>query len=180
MSVFVASEVPWNRIWHFNFEETETKKVGILAETYINLDQIHHIRNNWLGPIFFSLGDSHTKGLLVLLHLCLEDVNEVDTDPKGRFVSFKVTLSNDKVLCVYTLTIAPGNSCLEGVSLETLNVLWIKWRGMVELKHFINTISIMLCQNPLWIIDWRIYEEERIKIRLSSPTTIDLLALDLR
>ena len=77
------------------------KNVTILTETQINLNQIHHIRNNCLDTIFFSLEDSHTKGLLVLLHLGLEGVTEVDTDPKGRIVSFKVTPSNDSVLCVY-------------------------------------------------------------------------------
>ena len=49
--------------------------------------------------MFFSPGDSHTKGMLFLLHLGLEGITEVDTDPKGRFVSFKVTPSNDRVLC---------------------------------------------------------------------------------
>ena len=72
-----------------------------LTETHINLGQIHHIGNNWLGAIFFSSGDSHTKGVLVLLHLGLERVTEVDNDPKGKFVFFKVTPSNDRVLCVY-------------------------------------------------------------------------------
>ena len=43
--------------------------------------------------IVTKTGDSHTKSL--------EGVTEVDTDPKERFVSFKVTPSNDKVLCVY-------------------------------------------------------------------------------
>ena len=71
-----------------------------------------------MGAIFFSPGDIHTKRLLVLLHLGLEGVTEVNTDLKGRFVSFKVTASNDRVLCVYVLDIAPGNSCLEGVSLK--------------------------------------------------------------
>ena len=28
-------------------------------------------------------------------------MTEVDTDPKGSFVSFKVTPSNDRVLCAY-------------------------------------------------------------------------------
>ena len=51
-----------------------------------------------MGPIFLSPEASHTK---TLLHLGLESVAEVDTDPKGRFLSFKVTLSNDRVLCVY-------------------------------------------------------------------------------
>ena len=35
--------------------------------------------------------------MLVLLHLG----PKVDTYPKGRFVSFKCTPSNDRVLCVY-------------------------------------------------------------------------------
>ena len=105
--------------------------VSILTETHINLDQIHHIRNNWLGAIFFSPGDSHTKGLLVLLHLGLEGVTEDDTDPKERFVFFKVTPCNDRVLCVYALGIAPGNGCLEGVSLKNYKIILnIKMRGM--------------------------------------------------
>ena len=116
------------------FSRKKNKDISILTETHINHDQIHHqihIRNNWLGPIFFSPGDSHTKGLLVLLHLGLEGVTEVDTDPKGRFVSFKVTPSNDRVLCVYALGIAPGNSCLEGLSLKDYKIIWkIKMREM--------------------------------------------------
>ena len=57
------------------------------------------MRNNWLGPIFLSPGSSHTKRFISQLHPGLESVAEVDTDPKGIFVSFKVTLSNNAVLC---------------------------------------------------------------------------------
>ena len=45
-------------------------------------------------PIFFSPGDTHIKGMLFLLHLGLEGVTEIDTDPKERFVFFDVTTSN--------------------------------------------------------------------------------------
>ena len=48
--------------------------------------------------------------MLVLLHLGLEGVTEIETDPKGRFVTFKVTPSNDRVLCVYACS---GNSTRE-------------------------------------------------------------------
>ena len=124
------------------------KDVIILTETRINLDQIHNIRNNCLGTIFFSPGGGQIKRLLVLLHLGPEGVTELDTDPKGRFVSFKVTPSNDRVLCVYARS---GHSTREQLSrgrlfaglqsymknkneesekkkkyLETLIVLWIK------------------------------------------------------
>ena len=105
------------------FWRKRNKDVSILTETHTNLDQIHHLRNNWLGTIFFSPGDSHTKGLLVLFHLGLEGVTEVDTDLKGRFVSFKVTPSNDRVLCVCAMGIVPGNSCLDGVSLKDYKII---------------------------------------------------------
>ena len=52
-----------------------------------------------MGAILFSPGDTHTKEMLFLLHLGLEGITEVDTDPKGRFVSFKVTPSNVSSLC---------------------------------------------------------------------------------
>ena len=54
-----------------------------------------------LGSHLVSPGDSHTKALLFKLYLGLEDVTEVDNDLKGRLVSFRVALSNERVLCVY-------------------------------------------------------------------------------
>ena len=99
--MLVASEIPLSRTWHLSFAEKRNKDIDFLIETHINHDQTHHIRKNWLGPIFFCPKDSHTKGLLVLFYLSLEGINEVGTDPKGRFVSFKVTPFNDRFLCVY-------------------------------------------------------------------------------
>ena len=84
-----------------NFAESKTESLVFLTETHINHDQIYHIRNNWLDPIFFSIGDSYTEGLLVLLHVVLNGITEVDTDPKGRFVSIKDTSSSERVLSVY-------------------------------------------------------------------------------
>ena len=82
------------------FCRKQNKDNSILTETHINHDKIHQIINNWLGPIFLSPRNIHTKGLLGQLHPGLEGVTEVDTDPKERFVSFKITLSNNRVLCV--------------------------------------------------------------------------------
>ena len=39
--------------------------------------------------------------MLVLLRLGLTGITEVDTDPNRKFVFFKVTLSDDRVLCLY-------------------------------------------------------------------------------
>ena len=82
-----------------DFYRKQNKCMSILTESNIKHDQILHIRNNWLGPIFLSPGSSLTKGFIAQLHPGLEGVTEVDTDPKGRFVLFKVTLSNNRVLC---------------------------------------------------------------------------------
>ena len=63
--------------------------------------------------------------MLVLLHLDLEGIIEVETDPKGVFVSFKVSSSNDRVLCVYTPSeyIALGDSWLGGVLLKDYKII---------------------------------------------------------
>ena len=82
-----------------DFYIKQNNYISILTESHIKHDQILHIRNNWLGPIFLSPGSSHTKEFIAQLHPGLEGVTEVDTDPKGRFASFKVTLSNNRFLC---------------------------------------------------------------------------------
>ena len=58
--------------------------------------------------------------MLFLLHLGLEGITEVDTDPKGRFVSFKVTTSNESSLFVPLQGIAAENSLLGGRFFEGL------------------------------------------------------------
>ena len=65
------------------------------------------------------------------------------------------------------------------IILGDLIVLWIKWRGIVVIKHFIDVVSIIPCPNTSWIMDWRIYGERKTQVPLSSLTTIDLLAQDL-
>ena len=65
------------------FCRNRNKDVNILTETHIKLDEIHRIKNNWLGVIFFSPGD-----VLVLLHLGLEGVTEVCTDPEKEVCVF--------------------------------------------------------------------------------------------
>ena len=74
-------------IWQdlsLEFYRKQNKDIGILTKIHVNHDQIHHIRNNWLGPIFFCLGDNHTEGLLVLIHSGLEGPTEADNGPKRR------------------------------------------------------------------------------------------------
>ena len=79
---------------------------------------IKYIIQEIIFPIFFSPGDTHTKGMLFLLHLGLQGVTEVDTDPKERFASFKVTTSNERSLFVPLQSIASQSSWLGGAFLK--------------------------------------------------------------
>ena len=110
--------------------------------------------------------------MLFLLHLGLEGVTEVDNDPKERFVSLKVTTSNESCLFVPLQSIAPENSWLGGVFFEGLQkYMQNKNEGnenktmlgalncsmdkidrdgeMVKIKHkdFIGAVPIMLFLN---------------------------------
>ena len=80
---------------------------------------------------FFSPGDSHTKGMLFVLHLCLEGITEVDTDRERRFVSFKATTSNESSLFVSLQGIAPEKGWLGGAFLKDYKIICkIKMREM--------------------------------------------------
>ena len=48
--------------------------------------------------------------MLFVLHLGLEGITEVDTDPEGTSVSFKVTTSNKGSLFVSLQVITPESS----------------------------------------------------------------------
>ena len=58
-------------------------------------------------------------------------VSEVDTNPERRFVSFKVTTSNESSLFVALQGIAPENSWLAGAFLKDYKIIRkIKMREM--------------------------------------------------
>ena len=84
-----------------------------------------------MGPIFFFPGDTHANGMLFLLHLGLESVTEVYIDPNERFVSFKVTTSNESSLFVLLQSIAPECSWLGDAFLKYYkNICKVKMREM--------------------------------------------------
>ena len=116
------------------YYKNQNKVISILTETHINHSQIHQIRNNCFLSNFFSLGDSHTKEYLS----CFIWDWKVDTDPKGRFVSFKFTPSNNRVLCVY----AP--SWYSTISVDTKTSLQRCWY-----------VAIQRCSNVAIELRWK-------------------------
>ena len=129
------------------------KIISILTKTHMNHDQIHHTRNNWLGAIFFSTGDSHTKGRPFLVHLGLEDITEVDTDPKGRLVSFNPLMHNVpkwsdtlKILQqmlqdLYSVSDHFGKLCIKVSRLLLLmRVLFVPLQGIAPEKSWLGAL----------------------------------------
>ena len=114
------------------FCRNQNKDFSILTETHINLDQIHHIRNNWLGPILFSPE-------IVTLKKCFSCFIWV------LKLSLRLTLIQNGGLCPLRLLplmkefsvylpfhgITPDNRCLGGISLKDYTIIWkIKVRKM--------------------------------------------------
>ena len=52
------------------FCRKQNKNIHMLTENHISYDEINQIRDNWLGPIFLSPGDIHTKGLFLCFIWC--------------------------------------------------------------------------------------------------------------
>ena len=78
--------------------------------------------------------------MLFLFHLSLEGVTEVDTDPKGRFVSFRITTSNESSLFVPLQGIVPEKGWLGGAFLKNYKIICkIKMRKMKKKKKCFET-----------------------------------------
>ena len=79
----------------------------------------------------FSLLEIAIQKECFLCFIWVLKVSEVDTDPERRFVSFKVTTSNESSLFVALQGIAPENSWLVGTFLKDYKIIRkIKMREM--------------------------------------------------
>ena len=122
-------------------------------------------------------------------------------NPKRRSASFKVTSSNDRVVCIYAPSrfntseqLVSGNSFggqqnyMENKSdgnenkiiLGDFNCTMGQMDRDGEIKHkvFIDVVPIIGCQNSSRMMGSGIYGEERTQFSLSSPSTIYPLAQD--
>ena len=86
-----------------------------MTETFINHYEIHHIRNNWLGPILFSAGDSHTKGLPVLFYLGLKVSSRLTLIQNGDLRPLRLLSLMTKFSSTLPIQgILPGNNWQSG------------------------------------------------------------------
>ena len=205
MPIFVASDIPGNKIWHFTFAETKTNASVFSLKLISTL--IKYTVIGWV-PSFTLLEIVAQKDCLSWFIWVLK-------------VSLRLTLIQKGGLCPFGLfplmtefsefmplqDITPGSNWLGGVSLkdyeiiwktkmkerktkwylETLIVLWMKWKGMVETKHrlyrccFNYALSKLIEDNGLENL-WRRENLEFIRYDRSSGTKsrIDRVYSDIK
>ena len=107
------------------FCRKENKSINILTETHINYDQIHHIRNNWLGRISFFLGDSPRKGCFSCFIQALKVSLRLTLIQKGGLCYLRLLpLMMEFSVFMLLQGIAPKSSWLGDVSLKEYKSIW--------------------------------------------------------
>ena len=83
----------------FEWCKSKGGDIIFLQETYSTLDVEDRWRLDWDGPIFFSHGSNHSKGVLILIssHVTLK-TDKVAVDEEGRYIIFKGELMGAKMI----------------------------------------------------------------------------------
>ena len=122
---FGGTRDPLKQNLALQFWRNRNKDVSILTETHINLDQIHHIKNNWLGAIFLSPGDKPPKDCLSYFIWVLKMTLRLTLIQKGGLCPLRpLPLITRFSVFLPLHGIAPGNIWLGGVSLKDYKITW--------------------------------------------------------
>ena len=73
-----------------NYCEKLDTEFSMLQKIHVNLSHLHDIRELWEGEVIISLGKTQTCGVLVLAKRKDPPIEQIITDPSGRYVFFKV------------------------------------------------------------------------------------------
>ena len=82
----------------FEWCKSKGGDVIFLQETYSTLDVEDRWRLDWDGPMFFSHGSNHSRGVLVLFSPRLKfTTDEILLDNDGRYILIKGELQKAKI-----------------------------------------------------------------------------------
>lgn len=82
-----------------SFLKRENAQITLLQETH--LTDLEHIklRRSWVGQVFYSSFNSHSRGVAILVHKKLPfTLDEVIKDDEGRFVIISGFLDGERIL----------------------------------------------------------------------------------
>ena len=73
-----------------NYCEKLDTEFSMLQKIHVNLSHLHDIRELWEGEVIISLGKTQTCGVLVLAKRKDPPIEQIITDPSGRYVFSKI------------------------------------------------------------------------------------------
>ena len=73
-----------------NYREKLDTEFSMLQKIHVNLSHLHDIRELWEGEVIISLGKTQTCGVLVLAKRKDPPIEQIITDPSGRYVFSKI------------------------------------------------------------------------------------------
>ena len=84
-----------------NYCKTLNRDFPISQETHINFSRLRNISKLWDEEVIISPGKTQTCGVLVLAKGTPHPIEQIITDPAGRYVFFKIKNTTDAVFAFY-------------------------------------------------------------------------------
>ena len=72
-----------------------------MQKILVNFSHLHYIRELWDEEVIISPGKKQTYDVLVLAKRTASPIEQIITDPAGRYVFFKIKNTADPVLTLY-------------------------------------------------------------------------------
>ena len=84
-----------------NVCKTLDTNFSIFPEAHVNFTHLHDIRELWDKEVIISPGKTQTCAVLVLAKRTAPPIEQIITDPAGRYVFFKIKHTTDAALALY-------------------------------------------------------------------------------
>lgn len=77
----------------------ENAQIALLQETHLTDSEHIKLRRGWVGQVFYSSYNSHSRGVAILIHKKLQfTLEEIIKDDEGRFVIISGFLFGERIL----------------------------------------------------------------------------------
>ena len=120
-----------------NFALSEQPDFSVFQETHLDYTHMQDIKNNWDGEFLISPGQTQTGGILILQAQNSPAIKDIKSDPKGRYILFRIKDSNDLVAAIY----APSGASKEK---QTERTNFYKHFNKILKKYIKNKDNILL------------------------------------
>ena len=116
------------RLKIFTWLKKQKVQIIFLQETYTSKTEENQFLNDWGGPIYFSHGTKHSKGVMILVQNGFDlDVKKITNDKNGRFIILDTEIEN--ITFIFANVYSPNVSSEQKVFSESLQNYLEKYDG---------------------------------------------------